>query len=1199
MIRCSTCSTDNVDGARFCASCGNPLGEACSKCGTAIPAGARFCPACGTPVEPLGPAGQERKLVTVLFADVTGSTELGERLDPERLRDVMASYFAAMRAEIEAEEGTVEKFIGDAVMAAFGVPSAHDDDPNRALRAALRMASRLETLNPELLLEHEVTLSMRIGVNTGEVIAVRDPRPGEPMVTGDAVNAAARLEQAAEPGQILVAERTARAARGFRFRDLGGLPVKGKAEPVKALELLEATEGPEGAARGVPGISAPMVGREEEVALLRTVYQRVVNEGRPNLVTIYGDPGVGKSRLTREFVAWVERQKPSPTVLAGRCLPYGEGVTYWPLAEILKAHAGVLDSDPHDSALAKIRSGVDRLVPAEISPDPTRTAAALAFTLGLEDPGLPFAHVSPRQVRLETHSAWRAFFSAIASESPTVVVIEDIHWADPALLDLLEELADRLSGPVLLLCQARPDLTHRRPGWGGGRRNYNSIFLEPLSIQDADRLVGFLLAIEDLPSAVHDRILARAEGNPFFLEEIIRRLIDEGRIVRRNERWRAVSEIDDIEIPDTVQAVLAARIDLLATEEKRTLQSAAVVGRVFWSGPVGELLNGEGERLEEILERLEERELVAARLGSSMAGEREFIFKHVLTRDVAYESLPRRERSMAHAEVAAWIERTVPGRTTEFAELLAYHYGEAFHGTREAGKDAENLRRSAFRYLVRASMDARSKLAVEKAERLADRALSLAETPEERAEALETLGRAYQDNYKGDLAWKSYLEAADTLLAGSLEDRAWIARLCARAVEAPTRWPGSMTLVAEPETVYRYLDIGLQHAGDADSEELVLLLMAKAFIPFAFPERMRGAFDFEEARLAGERAAEIAERLGRPDLESAALDGVGSGLMTQGLYGPLEKHVRRRLELATTVLEDPWELGDIYGVSAWVSFALGKYRQTVDLANEGLRRTTMDAPGVALHCLSWRSIANFRLGEWDSVQEDFELAMELLGDRRTTPPVFSFTLLGASAIIHEARGNPAAADRILLVMESSTENRQARPLAALNWCRSELLTRRGAFDEAFAAVDHPYLTQIFRAGLYELLQVKSRIVAEAGWWDRAPGLIEEMRGHAGEAGLVSLPFFADRLEGQAALAAGDGRTAVELLARSRHGLDGLGAQWEAARVDLSLAEAESTTSTTGQRESATVRLRSALELFDKLGSLRERDRARELLDGLA
>jgi class 3 adenylate cyclase len=1196
VIRCATCSTDNEDGARFCVSCGSSLGEACGNCGAALPAGARFCPACGTPVETLAPSGQERKLVTVLFADVTGSTELGERLDPERLREVMDSYFDAMRGEIQAEEGTVEKFIGDAVMAAFGVPSAHEDDPSRALRAALRMNSRLESLNRDLLREHDVTLSVRIGVNTGEVIAVTDPRPGEAMVTGDAVNAAARLEQAAEPGQILVAERTARAAHRFRFRDLGTLDVKGKADPVRALELLGPAEGVEGTERGVPGIRAPMVGREEELALLRTVFQRVKAEGRPNLATIYGDPGVGKSRLTREFIGWVERQEPTPTVLVGRCLPYGEGVTYWPLAEILKSHAGVLDSDPPDRALAKIKDAVDSLLTAEIAPDPARSAAALAFTLGMEDPQLLFANLSPRQVRLETHNAWRAFFSSIATQSPVVVVIEDIHWADPALLDLLEELADRLTGSVLLLCPARPDLTQRRPGWGGGRRNYTSIFLEPLSREDADRLVSFLLAIEDLPPAVHEQMLTRAEGNPFFLEEILRRLIDEGRIVREGERWRAAQGIMGIEIPDNVKAVLAARIDLLAPEEKRTLQSAAVVGRVFWSGPVGELLNSEGERLEEILDRLEKRELVAARLGSSMAGEREFTFKHVLTRDVAYESLPRRERSDAHAEVAAWIERTVAGRTSEFAELLAYHYEEAFLGIREAGRDADPLRRSAFKYLVRGSVDARSKLAIEKAERLADRALSLASTADERAQALEALGQAYQDNYQGDLAWKTYREAADTRLAGGPSDRSSIARLCARAVEAPTRWPGSMTVVAQPEIVHRYLEIGLEHAGNADSEELVRLLTAKSFLPFAFPERVRGPAALEEARTAGEAAAEMAERLGRPDLLSAALDGVESGLITEGLYGPIEPLVRRRLDLAATVLEDPWELGDIYNMAAWTAFARGRYRGAVQLSAEGLKRTTMDAPRIALACLCWRGIAHWRLGEWDRVQKDFDLAMDHLGDRRSTPPGFSFTLLGASVFVHEARGNRAAADRILLVMASSAENRQDRPPAWLNLSKAEVLTRRGAFDEALAVLDHPYLGQIFRGDLYEVLQVRSRVVSEAGWWERAPALVEEMRAHAHEADLIALPFFADRLEGQAALAAGDAAGAAELLARSREGLAGLGARWEAARVDLSLAEAQEAS---GDRGAATIRLREALSLFEEIGSIRERDRARKMLDRLA
>src|SRR5438093_7295974 len=334
---CLTCGSDNAAGARFCATCGSPLAAPCSVCGSAIPDGARFCPACGSPVESAA-GGEERKVVTILFADVTGSTALGERLDPERFREVMQAWAEAMREEIDAEGGTVEKFIGDAVMAAFGVPVAHEDDPERALRAAVRMLGRLDELNLDLQRTHAVTLQIRIGVNTGEVLAATAPAPGEAMATGDAVNTAARLQSMADPGTVLVSERTANAVRGFVFEDRGPQQVKGRRERVQTFRLLEESVGP---TRGVPGLSAPMVGRDPELGLLRTIYERIVRDRRPHLVTVYGDAGVGKSRLTREFVGWAEGPAPPPMTLRGRCLPYGDGITYWPLAEILKGHAGI------------------------------------------------------------------------------------------------------------------------------------------------------------------------------------------------------------------------------------------------------------------------------------------------------------------------------------------------------------------------------------------------------------------------------------------------------------------------------------------------------------------------------------------------------------------------------------------------------------------------------------------------------------------------------------------------------------------------------------------------------------------------------------------------------------------------------------------------------------------------------------------
>ena len=673
---------------------------ACATCGSPLPEDARFCPSCGSSTA-LPNLGQERKVVTVLFADVTGSTALGERLDPERFREVMQSYGNAMREELEAEGGTVEKFIGDAVMAAFGVPAAHEDDPERGLRASLHMMRRLDELNGELQRTHDVSLQIRIGVNTGDVLAATSPGPGEAMVTGDAVNAAARLQGVADPGTIIVSQRTADAVRGFSFEDRGLHELKGKRDRVRALRLIEETGI---GSRGVPGLSAPMVGRDTELEVLRSVYERIVGERRPYLVTLYGDAGVGKSRLTGEFLEWAEATEPPPLVLRGRCLPYGDGITYWPLAEILKGYAGILDSDPPELAVEKVRKTCRDLLTHEVATDPRRSTAALAYTVGLEDPEVSFTDANPREVRDELHAAWRSFFTALSVSGPVTVIIEDIHWADPVFLDLLDELAEQVEGPALFLCPSRPDLTATRPSWGGGRRNMSSLALDPLSSDEAERLVRLLLSVDDLPSSVHRRILERAEGNPFFLEEIVRRLIDGGLLEREGERWRAASGIEAVDIPDTVQAVLASRIDLLDAADKRLLQAASVVGRVFWTGPVTELTGVSGPDASDAFRRLEERELVSSRAGSTLSGQREYIFRHVLTRDVAYESLPRRDRASAHSNVATWLERTAGERAGEFAELLAYHYATAAALARETeGGLSDDLRSAALRWLLRAA----------------------------------------------------------------------------------------------------------------------------------------------------------------------------------------------------------------------------------------------------------------------------------------------------------------------------------------------------------------------------------------------------------------------------------------------------------------------------------------------------------------
>ncbi len=1189
MGACPSCGDSTPAGARFCTGCGESLVGACRACGAELPDGARFCPSCGTPApEPPAPVGHERRLVTILFADVTGSTDLGERLDPERLQEVLGTYFQAMREEIEAEGGTVEKFIGDAVMAVFGVPVTHEDDPRRALRAALRMRDRLERVNAELRERFGVVLRIRTGVNTGEVLAATNPPPGEPMVTGDAVNVAARFEQAAEPGQIVVAERTARAARGFRYRELGERMLRGKDAAVAAVLLLDAA--PERAERGVPGLRAPMVGRDQELALLRTIYERTVSKGRPNLVTVYGEPGVGKSRLAREFITWTEGRHPRPRVVHGRCLPYGDGITYWPLAEILKSLASVLDTDTSEEVLAKIERSCDAVLRADPSIDGARTCRAIAYTVGLEFPEAPLRDLEPRQVRAEMHLAWRSLFSALAVEGPVVAVIEDIHWADPALLDLLEELAERAQGPLLFVCPARPELTDRRPGWGGGRRNHTVISLERLSPEESHRLIVELLAIADLPARIHDRILERAEGNPFFLEEIVRHLIDRGELVRVDDRWRAAETVGEVEIPDTVQAVLAARIDLLDPDEKRALQRAAVVGRVFWPGPVRRLLNGDGERILDTFERLEARELVLSRLGSSVAGEPEFIFKHVLIRDVAYESLPRRDRGPAHAAVARWIEDTAGARSREFGELLAYHYLEAYRAAEDTDDPSvPALRARAFAALIDVAREARSRLAVARATSSAEHALEIADGPAERVEALEELGSIALADYQGDRAWETFREAVDLRLAHLAEDRSGIVAACARALESPLRWPGSMKRFPEPDVVRRYLQIGADHLDDEETVEGVRLLTARAFEPFGFgltheptPEAVAAA------SAAGERAAEIALRLGRPDLASAALDGASSTLVSMGLYGPAQPIIQRRLSLADRI-DDPWELGDIYGMAAWESCMLGRYPDSERYGLHGRSRAGDLAEGVRAHNLNWAAFARFQMGDWDGVLELFDEAAGLLRERLDDPPYFMAGIVGAAAFVQGAREEPdasviASLERIRGIVHSGSV------IAShwLAWMRARLGDLAGARD---ALAEGELVRHRVSRPFQE--QVAAEVLAIGERWDEAPAFLEAARAYASEAGLLALPLHLDRLEGRAALATGDHDRAIELLRGARDGFGGLQARWERARTELDLAEAWLRL---GRTEEACTSLEAAATDLGAAGARLELRRLGELRD---
>jgi class 3 adenylate cyclase len=1128
----------------------------CPSCGTKPPEGSRFCPSCGADLTEGRAADEMLKLVTVLFADVVGSVARAEALHPEDVRALMTNYFDAMADEIRAEGGTIEKFAGDAIMAVFGAPTAHEDDAVRAVRAARRMLDRLGSWNAERAPAHR--LEIHVGVNTGDVVA-SGARKGEILVVGDAVNVASRLQHVAEPGTIVVGERTARAARPhFELRRLDEpLRLKGKAEPVIGWVVLG-----ERTASEASGLAAPLVGRRHELIFLRTAFDRVCAERRPQLVTLVGDAGVGKSRLVREFVSSLEHEA---EVLVGRCLRYGEDITLSPLADMLKAQAKVFETDSASAAAAKIAQLVEAGVDADLAVDRSRVSATLASSLGLRPPDDPLASLDPRDLHHEVIAAWRALLASAARRRPVIAVFEDLHWADSTMLDIVDELAERLDGPILFLCTARPDLIRSRPDWGGGRRSFSSLPLDPLSADDSARLISFLLEADSLSEGTRRRILARSEGNPFFLEEIVRHLIDEHLLVRENGRWLGRERIDDVELPDSVHAVILARLDLLSPEEKRVAQRAAVVGRRFWDGAVAAIAGVDD--LDPVLRTLRRREFVVERISSSITGEREFVFKHVLTRDVAYESLPRKERGRAHAAAAEWIEQTSGQAGGDVTELLAHHNDAAYSYLR-----TPELRRKARVHLLAAAANAHRRFAIEQGERFARRAVELSESGRERIEAFESLGDLHY--MAGDAAWDAYGEA----LAELSETHPAFARLAAKAAIFGSRWQGTMQKLPEVDEVRRVIDAGLRAAANPGSERTLLLVD----LGFLLVQR-EGRRD-KAAQAAVREAVAAAEELGDADLLSAALDLVQAQEMHRGRYGEMYRVAQTRNELVAR-MNDAREIGDTHAMGAWSAQHLGRYREAEAHATASVERARGTDAGGYLHGLTWRVAARFMLGDWDGALADHD-EIERVAARGAgeLPPPFTMRAYTHAALCHELRGDEERASHNIDLSLRYAERRAALrsgpppvhipPLALA-------LARRGRFDEAVDVI--PLVPHSGSAG--DTLAALCEIAAAREQWAEVSALAAAAREEAAHGELLALPFFADRLEGRAAAALGDTGPAAAFLRRSAEGFASLAAPWEEAWSRLLLAEVL-------EPDAAVRELAAAAAIFDRLGSVRESERAR-------
>src|SRR5215218_1134820 len=815
----------------------------CPNCAAENPDTARFCHACGSALEaPAAPVREERKVVTVLFADLVGFTARAEQLDPEDVRGLLAPYHAHLREELERFGGTVEKFIGDAVVALFGAPTAHEDDPERAVRAALAIRDWAR---------EQDGLEVRIAVTTGESLVTLDAQPerGEGMVAGDVVNTAARLQAAAPANGILVGETTYRATRDrIEHRSAEPVEAKGKADRIPAWEALDLRSG----APLDREVLAPLMGRERELRLVTELLDRVRAERSPQLVTLVGAPGIGKSRLVYELFQHVAEQKEAVTWLQGRSLSYGEGGSLWALAEIVKSRVGALETHSAADVASKIGAAV-----ADVLGGDSWVQGHLAALLGTG------TEEKLQTERDDAFAAWRRFFEAVADERPLVLVFDDLQWADDALLDFVEHLVDWASGvPILVVATARPEVLERRPGWGGGKLNATTLALSPLTEVDSARLIGALLEQTLLAAETQSALLDRIGGNPLYAEQYA--LL-----------YRERESASELPLPEGVQGIIAARLDLLSAEEKQVLQDAAVVGKVFWPGAIG--LNGAA--VAQKLHALERKDFVRRERRSSVAGEDEYAFQHLLVRDVAYAQIPRAVRAERHRLTAAWIESLGADRD-DHAELLADHYVRALELARAVGDVRSDDVRRAGDALRRAADHSFRVAAFERAAPLYEHALAL--TPEdERPRLLLAYGTALQ-RLEDARAEQVLSEARDALAArGDVEGAGE-----AEATVTEVLWTRGDGIRAA-EHAQRAVDL-LRDSSSSFAKAYALSNLARIQ---TFTGRA------EEAVATATSAVTIAADLGFDEMLAHALDTLGTAKVLLGDTSGIDD-LERAVELA-------------------------------------------------------------------------------------------------------------------------------------------------------------------------------------------------------------------------------------------------------------------------------------------------------------
>jgi class 3 adenylate cyclase/tetratricopeptide (TPR) repeat protein len=1027
---CSNCGTQNAPGKKFCTQCGTSLALACASCGAALDPTEKFCGECGTrvadgparaaapTVTPARPAesapATERRLVSVLFADLVGFTTISEARDSEEVRDLLSRYFDTCRTVITRYGGVVEKFIGDAVMAVWGTPVAKEDDPERAVRAALDLIAAVEALGADV---GVTELRARAGVLTGEATVNLDAA-GEGMVAGDLVNTASRVQSAAEPGSVYVGESTRRATEAaIAYGDAGTHELKGKAEPVHLWSALRVTAGRGGLMKS-EGLEPPFVGRDRELKLVKELFHGCVDEGRATLVQVTGIAGIGKSRLAWEFFKYMDGLEKVYYWHRGRCLAYGEGVTYWALAEMVRGRADILEGEDRASATVKLHEAVEQYVS---DPEERRfVEPRLAHLLGLAERTAPDKN--------DLFAGWRLFFERLTDQLPVLMVFEDLQWADPSLLEFLDYLLEWSRSFSIFV------LTLARPGTDGAgltaRRHATSIYLDPLPPAAMERLLtGF---VPGLSAEMTGKILERAEGVPLYAVETVRMLLDRGLLVEDGPVYRVAGEVDLLDVPETLQALIAARLDGLSVEERRLVQDASVLGKTFTRGAAA-ALTGLGEReLEPLLASLVAKEVLYVQADPRSPERGQYGFLQDIVRSVAYETVSKKDRKDKHLRVAAYLEQAWGEDEEEIVEVVAAHLLDAYRLAPDAD-DASGIGERARRMLVRAAERSASLAAAEEAMTYFQQAAELTESTLGRAELMERTGQMAFALGRVEPATKGYEDAISLFEEAGQGHQA--ARVQAR--------------LAEVEFVKGHLDQALDRMRTAfdvlrgeepDPDLAVVAAQLGRFLALAGRH--------EEAIPALEEALELAEHLDLPEVYSGALSSRAIGLMTRDRLKEATALVEHALAVALergtpqTAIRAYNNLGVVLEMQDRYADALEQGRSALALA-----RRAGDRPRE-LAWLTGSIIEMVMLGLWEEAEAS---AQEALAVPEIESLVWARQPLLDFVPMLIAQGRREEAGNLVFHEEASETSQDSRLGNAL--ARARILREDGELAEAVSEVE--------------------------------------------------------------------------------------------------------------------------------------------------